>query len=142
MSEGADHRAAETASVRPETSGALEESSSTVQQTLTFPNAPRLELDQLLEQLVARAQEVIGTQGRLRGRLKAQQRSNSALGVKALLRRIVEASRELIGARYAALGVISPEGTLEEFSHAGMPSAQAERIGHLPKGHGLLGALI
>lgn len=59
-----------------------------------------------------------------------------------MLRRVVEASRELIGARYAALGVIGVEGGLEEFIHDGMPAGQAERIGHLPKGHGLLGALI
>jgi hypothetical protein len=61
---------------------------------LIFPDVPRLELDQLLEQLVARAQEVITTQGRLRGLLKAHQVINGDLGLKALLRRIVEASRE------------------------------------------------
>jgi signal transduction histidine kinase len=62
--------------------------------------------------------------------------------LNALLHRIVQASRELIGARYAALGVISADGLLEEFVHDGMSAAQAERIGQLPKGHGLLGALI
>jgi len=112
------------------------------QQRLTFPDAPRMELDQLLEQLVARAQEVIGTQGRLRGLLKAHQVINGDLGLPALLRRIVQASRELIGARYAALGVISADGTLEEFVHEGMAAQQVQRIGHLPKGRGLLGALI
>ena len=38
---------------------------------LTFPDLPRLELDQLLGQVVERAQGVLGTQGRLRGLLRA-----------------------------------------------------------------------
>ena len=38
-----------------------------------FPDLPRLELDQLLAQLVERAQEVMATQGRLRGLLRATQ---------------------------------------------------------------------
>ena len=42
-------------------------------QALTFPDGPRLELDQLLGQLIERAQEVIATQGRLRGLLRAMQ---------------------------------------------------------------------
>ena len=41
-------------------------------QALTFPDLPRLELDQLLGQLVERAQEVMGTQGRLRGSAAGQ----------------------------------------------------------------------
>jgi signal transduction histidine kinase len=59
-----------------------------------------------------------------------------------VLRRIVEAARELVGARYAALGVIAPDGHLAEFIHAGMPADAVDRIGHLPQGKGLLGALI
>lgn len=38
---------------------------------LTFPDLPRLELDELLVQLVGRAQEVMSTQGRLRALLHA-----------------------------------------------------------------------
>lgn len=59
----------------------------------------------------------------------------------AVLRHIVEAARDLIGARYAALGVVR-EGRLVEFIHAGMDAATVGRIGHLPDGHGLLGTLI
>ena len=72
---------------------------------LTFPDLPRLELDQLLAQLVERAQEVMATQGRLRGLLRANQMITGGLALPAVLRRIVEAARELVGARYAALGV-------------------------------------
>jgi signal transduction histidine kinase len=109
---------------------------------LTFPDLPRLELDQLLTQLVERAQEVMTTQGRLRGLLRASQMVTRDLALPAVLRRIVESARELVGARYAALGVISPTGGLAEFVHSGMPEDAAARIGHLPEGKGLLGALI
>jgi signal transduction histidine kinase len=109
---------------------------------LTFPDMPRLELDQLLDQLVARAQEVRSTQGRLRGLLRANQAIVADLGLETVLLRIVEAAQELVGARYAALGVLAPEGGLAEFVHAGMPSDTVARIGHLPQGKGLLGALI
>jgi signal transduction histidine kinase len=109
---------------------------------LTFPDLPRLELDQLLGQLVERAQEVMATQGRLRGLLQANQLIITDLTLPVVLRRIVEAARDLVGARYAALGVISPAGGLSEFIHIGMPPDAVERIGHLPQGKGLLGALI
>jgi signal transduction histidine kinase len=109
---------------------------------LTFPDLPRLELDQLLGQLVDRAQEVMATQGRLRGLLQANQLIITDLTLPVVLRRIVEAARDLVGARYAALGVISPAGGLSEFIHIGMPPDAVERIGNLPQGKGLLGALI
>ena len=48
---------------------------------LTFPDQPRLELDQLLRQLVERANEVMGTQGRLRGLLHANQMIGRDLGL-------------------------------------------------------------
>jgi signal transduction histidine kinase len=109
---------------------------------LAFADVPRLELDQLLEQLVARAEEVIATQGRLRGLLRANQLIIGDLALPAVLRRIVDAARELVGARYAALGVVSSGGGLAEFIHSGMPADAVEVIGHLPEGKGLLGALI
>ena len=109
---------------------------------LRFPDVPRLALDELLEQLMTRAQEVVNTQGRLRGLLRANQMIGSDLALPVVLRRVVEAARELIGARYAALGVIAPDGHLSEFVHVGMPDEDVARIGHLPQGKGLLGALI
>jgi signal transduction histidine kinase len=109
---------------------------------LTFPDVSRLELDVLLVQLVKRAQEVTSTQGRLRGLLHANQTILGDLSVPVLLRRILDAARELVGARYAALGVIGADGHLAQFVHAGMPAELVERIGRLPQGKGLLGALI
>ena len=109
---------------------------------LTFPDLPRLELDQLLTQLVERAQEVMATQGRLRGLLRANQMVTGKLALPTVLHRIAVAARELVGARYAALGVLASDGHLAEFIHVGAPPEVVERIGHLPVGKGLLGALI
>jgi signal transduction histidine kinase len=102
----------------------------------------RLELDDLLEQLIARANEVLGTQGRLRGLLRATQAVSSGLDLATLLQRIVDEARQLVGSRYAALGVIGVDGRLVEFVHTGMSPDVVTAIGHLPEGRGLLGQLI
>lgn len=109
---------------------------------LGFPNAPRGRLDRVIGELVASAQEVLATQGRLRGLLDASRLVSSELDLPVVLRRIVSAAIELVGARYGAIGVIAADGTLAEFIHVGMPDERAREIGHLPEGHGLLGALI
>jgi len=110
---------------------------------LTFPDLPRLELDQLLRQLVDRAGEVMAAQGRLRGLLRANQSIVVDLALPGVLRRIVEAARDLLDARYAALGVLAADGVgLAEFVHTGMDDVTVERIGDLPVGRGLLGAVI
>ena len=89
-----------------------------------------------------RAQEVLGTQGRLRGLLRANQVITGDLAMPVVLRRIADAARELVGARYAALGVIGPDGDLVEFVHVGVPADVVKEIGPLPQGKGLLGVLI
>ena len=109
---------------------------------LTFPDLPRLELDQLLEQLVERAQEVMGTQGRLRALLRATQVIGGEVAVAAVLQRTVAAARELVGARYAAIVVIGPHGGPADFVHEDMDAETVARIGRPPQGTGLLGALI
>jgi signal transduction histidine kinase len=109
---------------------------------IVFPAAPLLELDQLLSQLVDRAHDVMAAQDRMRGLLRANQTIVSDLALPVVLRRIVEAACELINARYGALGVIGPEGGLEQFVHVGVDEETVARIGHLPEGKGLLGAVI
>ncbi|MFR9806697.1 GAF domain-containing protein [Pseudonocardia sp. RS010] len=109
---------------------------------LSFVDVPRLELDELLEQLVERAEEVLATQSRLRGLLRAHRAVGSNLDLPVLLRRIVSEARALIGADFAALGVLGADGNLVEFVHEGMPGDAVASIGHLPEGHGILGALI
>jgi two-component system, NarL family, sensor histidine kinase DevS len=107
-----------------------------------YSDAPRLELDQLLGQLIERANDVIGAQDRLRGLLRANRSIVGDLALPVVLRRIVEAARDLVHARYAALGVLAPDRGLEEFIHVGVDDRTVAEIGHLPEGKGLLGALI
>jgi len=109
---------------------------------VSFPDAPRLQLDQLLAELTQRAQEVMTAQGRLRGLLRANAAVVAELSLPAVLRQIVTSACELLQARYGALGVIGPDGQLEQFVHVGMDGDAVRRIGHLPQGKGLLGALI
>ena len=65
------------------------------------------------------------------------------LSLDALLTRIVQSAREVLGARYAALGVLDSSHTeLAEFVTAGLRPEEIAAIGALPRGRGLLGALI
>jgi signal transduction histidine kinase len=65
------------------------------------------------------------------------------LALDDLLTRIVQAAREVVGARYAALGVLDASRTgLAEFVTAGLGDEERAAIGDLPTGRGLLGALI
>lgn len=66
----------------------------------------------------------------------------SDLDLDATLHRIVTSAMELTGARYGALGVLGPDGTLVSFLHAGIDSDIVDRIGHLPVGKGVLGVLL
>jgi signal transduction histidine kinase len=64
------------------------------------------------------------------------------LSVEAVLQRLVDAARELAGARYAALGVPDGEGAFEQFITAGMSDELVAAMGPLPRTHGLLGAML
>lgn len=108
---------------------------------LAFPSVARLELDELLDQLIARASEVKLTQGRLRGLLNATHHITAGLELDDLVQRIVESAQSLVGARYAALGVVR-DGRLIRFVHVGMDADTVARIGELPQGKGVLGCLI
>ncbi len=67
----------------------------------------------------------------------------SAHEPRTVLDRLLEAARELTGARYAALGVLDQEkAELEQFIFVGIDPEERERIGDLPRGHGILGELI
>lgn len=109
---------------------------------LHFPDVPKLELDELIDQLVDRAEGVRRAQGRLRALLRAIQTVTSDISLDNALRNIAQAAVDLSGARYGALGVVGRDGLLERFIHIGMDDATVERIGPLPQGKGLLGALI
>lgn len=65
------------------------------------------------------------------------------LDLEEVLDEILEASRELTGARYAALGVLDERRTeLERFITVGIDATTRQAIGDLPRGRGVLGVLI
>jgi signal transduction histidine kinase len=60
-----------------------------------------------------------------------------------VLQQVVDAAREVVGAKYAALGVLSEDRqTLVQFVTSGLDDAARKRIGDLPRGRGLLGHVI
>ena len=80
---------------------------------------------------------------RLRGLVDAGIALSSELSLDDLLKKLAETAAGLTGARYAALGVIDETGTgLERFVHTGIDDETVDTIGELPRGRGILGALI
>jgi signal transduction histidine kinase len=66
-----------------------------------------------------------------------------ALPLRDLLRRLVDQACELTRSRYGALGVLDPDGgRLADFIFSGVSPGLVDKIGHLPDGRGLLGAVI
>jgi signal transduction histidine kinase len=65
------------------------------------------------------------------------------LDQRVVLDRVLETAREITGARYAALGILNEQHSgLERFLTAGVDEATHRAIGDLPRGRGVLGALI
>jgi signal transduction histidine kinase len=66
----------------------------------------------------------------------------SNLGVEQVLQRLVDVSRGLVHARYAAIGIPDGGGGFARFLTAGMSEELIARLGPLPSTHGLLGATL
>ena len=81
---------------------------------------------QRLEQLVIATSQLIGE-----------------VSTERALQHAVEAAARLIGAHYAAVGVLAPEGRLlESFTTHGIDAEERARLGAPPRGHGILGLVI
>ncbi|MFK0237819.1 sensor histidine kinase [Streptomyces vinaceus] len=103
---------------------------------------PRLRLDELLDELQVRIDEVRGTRDRLNGLLEAVMSVGRELDLPQVLRGIVEAAVVLVDAEYGALGVIGDDKRLAQFLPVGIGDELRAQIGELPSGHGILGELI
>jgi signal transduction histidine kinase len=67
----------------------------------------------------------------------------SELELESVLRQVLEVGRELTGARYAALGILTEDKReLERFLYLGIDEETRREIGPLPRGRGILGELI
>lgn len=112
----------------------------------SFPENPvgsaRRDIEQLTDRFEERVLTVSALQRKLSRLLGANLSMIEDLHLAGVLTRIVEAAVDLVGASYGAIGVLAPDGSLEEFVHVGMDRDTVERIGRLPAGKGLLGALV
>lgn len=65
------------------------------------------------------------------------------LALEGVLEHVIEVAATVIGARYAAIGVLAPDGRLlESFTTYGIAPEERKRIGPPPRGHGILGLVI
>jgi two-component system, NarL family, sensor histidine kinase DevS len=64
------------------------------------------------------------------------------ISVESLLKRIAQIACDQVGARYAAVGVMGTDGSLEQFISVGVTEAQIAKMTHPPRGVGLIGALM
>jgi signal transduction histidine kinase len=88
--------------------------------------APKTSTQERLERLVITTSALIGE-----------------VSLEGVLKHVVEAAAELIGAHYAAIGVLAPDGSLlESFTTHGVDDELRARIGDPPRGHGILGLVI
>jgi signal transduction histidine kinase len=66
----------------------------------------------------------------------------SEVSLEKVLQQITDSARDLVGSRYAALGVPDAENHLEKFVTSGMTAEAASHIPHQPRALGLLGAIM
>tara|TARA_B100000315_G_scaffold255202_1_gene297991 strand:+ start:939 stop:2642 length:1704 start_codon:yes stop_codon:yes gene_type:complete len=66
----------------------------------------------------------------------------SELSLDVVLQKVVDLSRELVGASYSALGVLGREGELAQFVTSGISKRSRDRIGRPPEGKGVLGVVL
>jgi signal transduction histidine kinase len=65
------------------------------------------------------------------------------LSLSGVLQRVADLAAELMDAKYAAIGLLGPDGrTLESFVTHGISAELRERMGEPPRGHGVLGVVI
>lgn len=103
---------------------------------------PRMQLDQLLEELQSRLQAVLSARDGMHSLLDAVVSIGRELELETVLRRIVEAAMSLVDCRYGALGVIGEDGHLARFIPVGLSDEQIAAIAEWPHGRGILGLLI
>lgn len=102
----------------------------------------QLRLRELLGEVQERVTQIVEGRDRLDGLVEAMLLVTTGLDLDATLRAIVSAATSLVDARYGALEVHDRQHRLMEFVYEGVDEATVARIGRLPEGHGVVGALI
>ncbi|MCH5676830.1 GAF domain-containing sensor histidine kinase [Streptomyces sp. CME 23] len=95
-----------------------------------------------MEGLQQQVAQVRSARDRVHTLLDAVLAIGSDLELEVVLQRIVESAVSLVDAKYGALGVLGEDGTIKQFLTVGIDEETIARIGHYPRGEGILGLLI
>src|SRR4051795_1987939 len=99
-----------------------------------------MRLTELIAEVQDRLTFVARAQARVQHLLDAFLSVSAGLDLPSTLRRIVETARDLVDARYGALGVPRQDGGgLAAFVHVGADDETAARLEDLPEGRGVPG---
>jgi signal transduction histidine kinase len=101
-----------------------------------------LSLIDLVGEVMSRAETPEVAREQLARLVAASKAISSDLDLPTALRNVVQVACNLASARYGAVGVVSPDGMLEEFIHVGMSDGIVAELGAPPSGLGLLGSVI
>jgi signal transduction histidine kinase len=89
------------------------------------------------------ADTIGGSEARLERLVEVGTLLTSELSLEGVLQRVADIARELLNARFGAIGVLSEDGrTLASFTTSGISAAEARQIGDPPQGRGILGLVI
>lgn len=105
----------------------------------------QLRLHELLDEVQDRIAQIVDVRDRMDRLMEAMLSVTAGLDLDETLRSIVHTAIELVDAGYGALGVCgtdSSDGELAEFVYEGIDDPTRVLIGHLPRGHGVLGLLV
>jgi signal transduction histidine kinase len=105
----------------------------------------QLRLRELLIEVQDRIAQIVDVRDRMDRLIEAMLVITAGLDLDNTLRTIVHTAIELVDAGYGALGVRETDATsnqLAEFVYEGIDDRTRVMIGHLPRGHGVLGLLI
>ncbi|MBI2763561.1 MAG: GAF domain-containing sensor histidine kinase [Chloroflexi bacterium] len=86
--------------------------------------------------------EVISAEAAIKALDGATRAIAGELDLDRVLQLIVDSVRDLVHARYAALGIVGSRGRIERFITSGVSQAEREAISPLPQGRGVLGLII
>jgi signal transduction histidine kinase len=103
--------------------------------TLLFAQAIFDVVGQLQERLAYQNRELLALHG-------AELAIVGELELDAVLQRVVDQARELVGARYGALSYLRDDGGIGAFLTSGITAEQRAELGPIPVGHGLLGVVL
>ncbi|OCB13975.1 SpoIIE family protein phosphatase [Mycobacterium intracellulare] len=92
---------------------------------------------ELVGQMHDQLDELVAARDQMEQLVRVIVELGSDLDLDVTLHRVLKAAMELTGARYAALGIRAPDGSLVSFVHAGIDEEAARRLGDLPVGEGL-----